>query len=185
VDPSHKAVRRDARINWICDPVHKRRESRGLTGAGKKVRRSPDILRVGFALMQTSRVIEPWSWQGSPPQSPAQERCLEKKQYVRFIPCIFCHVQLCLTCRFVIVSLSAATVSGTAELEFLWFLLSSCYAFFHHAKKALFFLTKVVPLNYRILTPFTKRSALLSMLLNIDVFIWTKPFAPTPTRLAP
>lgn len=37
VDPSHKAVRRDPRMNWICDPVHKRRESRGLTGAGKKV----------------------------------------------------------------------------------------------------------------------------------------------------
>lgn len=38
VDPSHKAIRRDARINWICDPVHKRREARGLTGAGKKNR---------------------------------------------------------------------------------------------------------------------------------------------------
>lgn len=38
VDPSHKAIRRDARINWICNPVHKRREARGLTGAGKKNR---------------------------------------------------------------------------------------------------------------------------------------------------
>ncbi|GAA5972726.1 hypothetical protein JCM11641_002991 [Rhodosporidiobolus odoratus] len=38
VDPSHKAVRRDARINWICNPVHKRRESRGLTSAGKQNR---------------------------------------------------------------------------------------------------------------------------------------------------
>lgn len=38
VDPSHKVVRRDPRMNWICDPVHKRRESRGLTGAGKKNR---------------------------------------------------------------------------------------------------------------------------------------------------
>lgn len=37
VDPFHKAIRRDARINWICDSVHKRRESRGLTAAGKKV----------------------------------------------------------------------------------------------------------------------------------------------------
>merc|ERR1712093_509034 len=35
VDPFHKAIRRDARINWICDSVHKRRESRGLTAAGK------------------------------------------------------------------------------------------------------------------------------------------------------
>ncbi|PWN54491.1 60S ribosomal protein l15 [Violaceomyces palustris] len=38
VDPSHKAVRRDARINWIAKPVHKRRESRGLTATGKKSR---------------------------------------------------------------------------------------------------------------------------------------------------
>lgn len=38
VDPSHKAVRRDARINWICNPVHKRRDARGLTAEGKKNR---------------------------------------------------------------------------------------------------------------------------------------------------
>merc|ERR1712029_337148 len=38
VDPSHKAIRRDAWINWICDAVHKRRETRGLTSAGKKSR---------------------------------------------------------------------------------------------------------------------------------------------------
>lgn len=37
VDPSHKAIRRDARINWICNAVHKRRETRGLTSAGKRV----------------------------------------------------------------------------------------------------------------------------------------------------
>jgi large subunit ribosomal protein L15e len=35
VDPSHKAIRRDARINWIVNPVHKHRELRGLTAAGK------------------------------------------------------------------------------------------------------------------------------------------------------
>ncbi|KAJ3340066.1 60S ribosomal protein L15 [Gonapodya sp. JEL0774] len=38
VDPSHKAIRRDPRINWIAQPVHKHRESRGLTGIGKKNR---------------------------------------------------------------------------------------------------------------------------------------------------
>merc|ERR1712006_25283 len=38
VDPSHKAIRRDPRINWIVNPVHKHRECRGLTGAGKKSR---------------------------------------------------------------------------------------------------------------------------------------------------
>ncbi|KAF3195063.1 60S ribosomal protein L15 [Orbilia oligospora] len=38
VDPQHKAIRRDARINWIVNPVHKHRESRGLTATGKKSR---------------------------------------------------------------------------------------------------------------------------------------------------
>ncbi len=53
VDPNHKAVsigdhvrcisayvdqiRRDARINWIAKPVHKKREARGLTSVGKQV----------------------------------------------------------------------------------------------------------------------------------------------------
>ncbi|KAB5592190.1 hypothetical protein CTheo_4341 [Ceratobasidium theobromae] len=36
VDPSHKAIRRDPRINWIVNPVHKRREARGLTSIGKQ-----------------------------------------------------------------------------------------------------------------------------------------------------
>ena len=35
VDPAHKAIRRDPTINWICNPVHKHRELRGLTSAGK------------------------------------------------------------------------------------------------------------------------------------------------------
>ncbi|KAK8814400.1 hypothetical protein WA158_008262 [Blastocystis sp. Blastoise] len=35
VDPSHNAIRNDARINWICNPVHKHRELRGLTSAGR------------------------------------------------------------------------------------------------------------------------------------------------------
>ena len=38
VDPAHKAIRNDARINWIANPVHKHRELRGLTGAGRKYR---------------------------------------------------------------------------------------------------------------------------------------------------
>ena len=62
VDPNHKAVsigilfrgisaygdqiRRDARINWIARPVHKRREARGLTSIGKQVCLSKrDVLR--------------------------------------------------------------------------------------------------------------------------------------------
>ncbi|CAN3374328.1 hypothetical protein DIURU_000794 [Diutina rugosa] len=38
VDPSHKAIRRDPKINWIVNAVHKRREARGLTSTGKKSR---------------------------------------------------------------------------------------------------------------------------------------------------
>ncbi|PVZ96463.1 hypothetical protein BB558_000519 [Smittium angustum] len=38
VDPSHKAIRRDPRINWICNAVHKRREARALTSTGRKSR---------------------------------------------------------------------------------------------------------------------------------------------------
>ena len=38
VDPSHKAIRRDPRINWIADGPHKHRELRGLTATGKKYR---------------------------------------------------------------------------------------------------------------------------------------------------
>ena len=38
VDPFHKAIRRDAKINWICKPVMKHREMRGLTSASKKSR---------------------------------------------------------------------------------------------------------------------------------------------------
>lgn len=38
VDPSHPAIRRDPRINWIANAVHKHRESRALTSTGKKSR---------------------------------------------------------------------------------------------------------------------------------------------------
>eukprot|EP00050_Salpingoeca_kvevrii_P005586 m.284677 g.284677 ORF g.284677 m.284677 type:complete len:206 (+) comp11197_c0_seq1:76-693(+) len=38
VDPMHKTIRRDPRINWICKPVHKHRELRGLTSAGRQNR---------------------------------------------------------------------------------------------------------------------------------------------------
>jgi len=38
VDPYHKAIRRDPKINWIARPTMKHREMRGLTSAGKKYR---------------------------------------------------------------------------------------------------------------------------------------------------
>ena len=38
VDESHNAIRNDPEINWICNPVHKKRECRGITSAGRKSR---------------------------------------------------------------------------------------------------------------------------------------------------
>lgn len=35
VDPSHRVIRKDTRINWIVAPTHKHRELRGLTSAGR------------------------------------------------------------------------------------------------------------------------------------------------------
>ncbi|MHA1713621.1 MAG: 50S ribosomal protein L15e [Candidatus Ranarchaeia archaeon] len=38
VDPSHPQIKNDKKINWICEPVHKGRERRGLTSAGRQAR---------------------------------------------------------------------------------------------------------------------------------------------------
>ncbi|ODM96817.1 60S ribosomal protein L15 [Orchesella cincta] len=38
VDIAHKAIRRDPKINWICNAVHKHREQRGKTSANRKSR---------------------------------------------------------------------------------------------------------------------------------------------------
>ena len=38
VDPFHQGIRNDAKINWIVKGVHKRREARLLTSAGRKSR---------------------------------------------------------------------------------------------------------------------------------------------------
>ena len=38
VDPNHPVIRSDPKINWICEPAHKRRAFRGLTAAGRKHR---------------------------------------------------------------------------------------------------------------------------------------------------
>jgi len=38
IDPMHNAIRKDPRINWIVNPVHKHRELRGLTASGRKYR---------------------------------------------------------------------------------------------------------------------------------------------------
>nr|ANM86184.1 60S ribosomal protein L15-2 [Stygiella incarcerata] len=38
IDPAHKAIRRDPRLNWICKPTMKHREARGLTAIGRRSR---------------------------------------------------------------------------------------------------------------------------------------------------
>jgi large subunit ribosomal protein L15e len=38
VDIAHKAIKRDAKVNWICRAVHKHRELRGKTSANRKSR---------------------------------------------------------------------------------------------------------------------------------------------------
>ena len=38
VDPAHKVIRDDPRINWICAPSMKHREMRGVTSAGRHSR---------------------------------------------------------------------------------------------------------------------------------------------------
>lgn len=49
IDPHHNAIRRDPKVNWICNPVQKHRELRGLTSAGKSSRG----LGKGFRYAQT------------------------------------------------------------------------------------------------------------------------------------
>ena len=52
VDPSHKAIRRDPKINWIAKPVMKRRDERGLTSVGKN---SEDLERKEWRIIKIDR----------------------------------------------------------------------------------------------------------------------------------
>ena len=38
VDPNHPVIKSDPKINWICEPQHTRRVTRGLTSAGHRAR---------------------------------------------------------------------------------------------------------------------------------------------------
>jgi len=38
VDPNHSCIKNDPKLNWICEPTHRKRVFRGLTSAGKKSR---------------------------------------------------------------------------------------------------------------------------------------------------
>lgn len=73
-------IRRDPRINWIAKPVHKHRESRGLTSIGKKVCLSSFVYPPDTRLL-TSFHSEPWSRQGSPLQPHPRLVDLEEAQH--------------------------------------------------------------------------------------------------------
>merc|ERR1711990_742134 len=49
VDPSHKRIRRDPEINWICSSKQGHREMRGITATSKKSR---GLKKRGFAAMK-------------------------------------------------------------------------------------------------------------------------------------
>ena len=38
IDPMHPVIRKDPKVNWICDPANRGRAFRGLTPAGKRSR---------------------------------------------------------------------------------------------------------------------------------------------------
>jgi large subunit ribosomal protein L15e len=68
VDPSHAAIRNDARMKWIVDPVHKHRELRGLTSAGRAHRglRNKGTQGAWVASLE-ARFLEASQHQGLPP----------------------------------------------------------------------------------------------------------------------
>jgi len=81
VDPAHKVIRRDARINWICNAVHKRRDIRGLTSAGKQVSRAPFPYRVNGALKIVDTLAVPWYRKGPQIQPLSSVRYMEEAQH--------------------------------------------------------------------------------------------------------
>ena len=73
-------IRRDARINWITKPVHKRREARGLTSIGKQVS-STVFFYMWQPFINLPHSTEPWSRQGSPLQPHSGLVDLEEAQH--------------------------------------------------------------------------------------------------------
>eukprot|EP00761_Pharyngomonas_kirbyi_P008637 gb/GECH01008649.1/.p1 GENE.gb/GECH01008649.1/~~gb/GECH01008649.1/.p1 ORF type:complete len:206 (+),score=24.72 gb/GECH01008649.1/:1-618(+) len=59
VDPFHPAIRNDPKMNWICSPTQKHRESRGLTSAGRKSR---GLRRKGYSVAGRKRPSKRAAW---------------------------------------------------------------------------------------------------------------------------
>ena len=57
IDPHHKAITRDPKVNWMCRPVMKHRELRGLTAAGKRSRGKGSAVVSCISLSPRSKII--------------------------------------------------------------------------------------------------------------------------------
>jgi hypothetical protein len=68
VDPQHKAIRRDARINWICNSVHKVSLDRNSTAIPKNLLTRSFFLAPRVPWPHRHRQEVPWYQQGSPLQ---------------------------------------------------------------------------------------------------------------------
>jgi len=66
VDPQHKAIRRDPRINWIVKPVHKVRAPSAPPIHSRSLTDPPAASRVSWSHRYRQEV--PWSQQGPPLQ---------------------------------------------------------------------------------------------------------------------
>ena len=66
--PEACLLAQDPRINWIVDPVHKHRELRGLTSAGKKFR---GLRHKGHAANKVGRPPQKPSTPGTPASPPS------------------------------------------------------------------------------------------------------------------
>merc|ERR1711978_400858 len=75
VDPQHKVIRRDADMQWITQPVHKHRECKGLTSAGKKSRG----VGKGHRFTQTIGGSRHAAWKRRNTQQPDERGKLYKK----------------------------------------------------------------------------------------------------------
>jgi len=57
VDPMHKTIRNDARMNWICNAAHKHREMRGVTQAGRHSRGLNRKGKAGLKVRPSRRAV--------------------------------------------------------------------------------------------------------------------------------
>lgn len=132
VDAAHNAIRNDPRINWICKGVHKHRELRGLTSAGKKYRG----LRGKGHLHHKARPSRRATWKRNQTLSLRRYRwtvsvfVVFKHQVLLFINFCLAYLRLiwgnCLNSRLVVTVL----LSTFSALDFLYCAVLSTFVWF-------------------------------------------------------